>query len=252
MGVVITSWPETSAAPAMRPPWKCGTRPLRTRSRVDLPPPDDPVTRVRPASTSTPTSRSAGSSAPGYQYERLVKRAIAMSRPERKGGGTRRRTRYRWAGSERRIGVPVSRSSGGAGGQHGDHRRRRCSHQDPIGHSQRRRLQRRPRSGAEPSRLHRFSELDRSFDAGEHDRHDDLRPGARAARTPAAKTLRLADLHERSADRRHQVQRSGNRSAGSGKRRRERVHHVVRCQHQREGSRRHDGRRDGEAARHTG
>ena len=49
VGVMMTSWPRTTALPPTVPPWKCGTRPLNTRSSDDFPEPDAPVITVRPS-----------------------------------------------------------------------------------------------------------------------------------------------------------------------------------------------------------
>ena len=54
------SSPATRARPEMRPPWNCGTRPSKSRSSVDLPPPELPATSVSPGSIVRSISRSDG------------------------------------------------------------------------------------------------------------------------------------------------------------------------------------------------
>ncbi len=51
------SCPATTTRPANRPPWKCGTRPAKARSSVDLPEPDGPSSATdSPGASSSETA----------------------------------------------------------------------------------------------------------------------------------------------------------------------------------------------------
>src|ERR1035437_1985189 len=107
------SSPATSALPEMRPPWNWGTRPSKSRSSVDLPPPELPATSVSPGPICKVTSRSEGATTPGYQYEMPSRRAIgtAMSAPpgrrRRQHEATHDEQRVDRRKVERRVWVPV-------------------------------------------------------------------------------------------------------------------------------------------------